>query len=80
MPPDDIPLLTLRVLERIQAELVDMKGEIVEMKGEIVQVKGELKLLGARFDHFLGFVGRDVQDLKARMTVVEDHLGIGRTR
>ena len=45
----DIPTLTLRVLERIQAdvaglrtEMVEVKGEIVEMKGEIVEIKGEL--------------------------------------
>ena len=75
---DEIPSLTLRVLENIQAtlvevkgEIVEMKGEIVEMKGEIVEMKDEIKILNERFDHFLGFVGRDVQDLKQRVMALE---------
>lgn len=67
-PSDDIPSLTLRVLERIQADLAGLRSEM----------KSELTLLNTRFDHFLGFVGGDVQDLKSRMTAVEDHLGLTR--
>jgi hypothetical protein len=89
----DVPSLTLRVLEKIQLELVglrgdvrEVKGEIVDMKGDISEIKGELvdmnrelKQLNGRFDNSLGFVGRDVADLKVRVTAVEQHLGLPRT-
>ena len=65
---DDIPSLTLRVLERIQADISGMRGDISEMKGEV-------RLLNTRFDHFLEFVGRDVQDLKTRVTALEQARG-----
>ncbi len=77
---DDIPSLTLRVLENIQGELVGMQGELVGMRGElvgmreeIVGMRGDVHGLNDRFDHFLGFVGRDVQDLKVRVAALEQH-------
>jgi predicted nuclease with TOPRIM domain len=96
---DEIPSLTLKVLERIQTELVglrgdvqdvrgglqelrgdvqDVRGGLQELRGDVQDLRGEVKLLGARFDHFLEFVGRDVQDLKHRVTAVELHLGLGK--
>ena len=75
---DDIANLTLRVLERIQAELVGMRGDLAEVKTELVEVKGEIRIFNTRFDHFLSFVGRDVQDLKSRVSVLEDRVGIPR--
>lgn len=78
MANEDVPSLTLRVLERIQAELVGMRGEIVAMRGDISGMRGELHelrdevhILNDRFDHFLTFVGRDVQDLKMRVSALE---------
>jgi len=68
---EDIPSLTLKVLENIQAELVGMRGEIVGMRGDV-------QSLNTRFDHLLGFVGRDVQNLKDRLTAVEHHLGFAK--
>ena len=64
MANEDIPSLTLRVLENIQAELVGLRGDVQELRGEV-------HTLNDRFDHFLSFVGRDVQDLKARVTALE---------
>ena len=57
MTIEDIPSLTLRVLERIQAELVALRGDV--------------QVLSDRFDQFLTFVGRDVQDLKTRVSALE---------
>ncbi len=71
MASEDVPSLTLRVLERIQAELVGMRGEIVAMRGDIAGLRDEVHTLNDRFDHFLTFVGRDVQDLKTRVTALE---------
>ena len=70
--PTDVPSLTLRVLEKIQAELVGLRGDMGD-------VKTELKVLNTRFDHFLTFVGKDVQDLKARVAAVEQHIGLKQT-
>ncbi len=68
---DDVPSLTLRVLEKIQAELVGMRAEIVGVRGEIVGLRDEVHTLNDRFDHFLTFVGRDMQDLKMRVSALE---------
>ncbi|MDQ3296709.1 MAG: hypothetical protein M3619_09005 [Myxococcota bacterium] len=84
---NDIPSLILRVLENIRGEIVGMRGEIVGMRGEIVGMRGEIvgmrdEIVGMRgevhglndpFDHFLGFVGRDLQDLKVRVAALERH-------
>ena len=92
----DIPSLTLRVLERIQDELVGLRGDVGGLRGEVRALDGrmervetelkvlntemkvlnnEVKVLNARFDNFLSFVGKDVQDLKERLGKVETHLG-----
>jgi peptidoglycan hydrolase CwlO-like protein len=82
---DDIPSLTLRVLQNIQGELVglrgdvqdmkgdihEMKGDIHEMKGDIHEMKGDIRTLNGRVDNFLSFIGRDVQDLKLRVAALE---------
>ncbi|MBA3394782.1 MAG: hypothetical protein H0T89_19200 [Deltaproteobacteria bacterium] len=77
---NDIPSLILRVLENIRGEIVGMRGEIVGMRGEIVGMRdeivgmrGEVHGLNDPFDHFLGFVGRDLQDLKVRVAALERH-------
>ena len=64
MSDEDIPSLTLRVLEKIQAELVGLRGDVNGLRGEV-------HTLNDRFDHFLTFVGRDIQDLKTRVTTLE---------
>jgi hypothetical protein len=73
--PDDIPSLTLRVLEKIRAELVTLRSDMNTMRGDMnagfAGVRAELDLLNTRFDHFLAFVGKDVQDLKTRVTALE---------
>jgi len=69
----DIPTLTLRVLERIQAdvaglrtEMVEVKGEIVEMKGEIVEMKGEIvEIKGELVD-----MKRDLREVKSELRVL----------
>ena len=71
MTNDDVPNLTLRVLEKIQNELVGMRTEIVGMRGDLVGLRDEVHTLNDRFDHFLTFVGRDVQDLKMRVSALE---------
>lgn len=62
MSNEDIP--TLRVLERIQAELVGLRGDVQVLNNKV-------DTLNDRFDHFLNFVGRDIQDLKTRVTKLE---------
>jgi archaellum component FlaC len=97
---DDIPSLTLRVLQNIQGELVglrkdvgvlnadfrvikddigsmkddigSMKDDIGSMKDDIRTLKGDVRTLDARFENFLTFVGRDVQDLKLRVSALEE--------
>ena len=64
MTADDIPNLTLRVLERIQTELVGLRTDVQGLRGDV-------QTLNDRFDHFLTFVGRDVQDLKVRVSALE---------
>ena len=94
MSDDDIPNLTLRVLQNIQADMsgmrADMNGMRADMNGmradmnagfdgvnaRVDGVNARVDTLNARFDHFLSFAGRDVQDLKLRVSVVELHLGI----
>lgn len=71
MTNEEIPSLTLRVLEKIQAELVGIRGEVKDLRGDVQELRGEVHVLNDRFDHFLTFVGRDVQDLKARVTALE---------
>ena len=84
---DEIPNLTLRVLQNIQTELVGMRAEMGGMRAEMGGMRAEMTgmradmntgfdTLNTRFDHFLSFAGRDVQDLKLRVAVVEQHLGI----
>lgn len=72
---DDIPSLTLRVLEKIQAELAAMREDNStlrhDMNAGFASLRSELDLLNTRFDHFLAFVGKDVQDLKTRVTALE---------
>ncbi|MBA3394781.1 MAG: hypothetical protein H0T89_19195 [Deltaproteobacteria bacterium] len=63
---NDIPSLTLRVLENIQ-------GELVGLRGDVQVLSDRFQGLNDRFDHFLGFVGRDVQDLKVRVAALEQH-------
>jgi hypothetical protein len=62
----DIPSLTLRVLDRIQTDLVGLRGDVQGLHSRFDR-------LNDRFDHFLTFVGRDVQDLKTRVTNLEQH-------
>jgi len=82
---EDIPNLTLRVLEKIQTELVglrtdvqavrgevkDLRGDVNALQGEVHELRGDVQTLKDRFDHFLTFVGRDVQDLKTRVSALE---------
>jgi hypothetical protein len=72
---DDIPSLSLRVLEKIQAELVTMRENMnsgfARVATELEEVRDEVRTLNTRFDHFLAFVGKDVQDLKTRVTALE---------
>jgi len=71
MTSEDIPSLTLRVLEKIQTELVGLRGDVGGLRGEVRELREEVHVLNDRFDHFLTFVGRDVQDLKTRVTKLE---------
>ena len=92
MTTEDIPSLTLRVLQNIQGELVglrvdvqgvktelqdvkaelkDVKAEVRGVKAEVHELRGDVQTLKDRFDHFLTFVGRDVQDLKTRVSALE---------
>lgn len=64
MTANDIPSLTLRILEKIQAELVLLRGDVQGLSAKV-------DTLNDRFDHFLSFVGRDVQDLKTRVAALE---------
>jgi len=73
---DDIPSLTLRVLEKIQSELAAFREEFNGFRDEFNGFRSEVN---TRFDHMLVFVGTDVQDLKTRVAVLEDHVGIRRT-
>jgi hypothetical protein len=57
---DDIPSLTLRVLEKIQTELGGLRGDVQTLRGEVqllrgdVQtLRGDVQTLNERFDHFL---------------------------
>lgn len=82
---EDIPSLTLRVLERIQGELVALntKFDTLNEKVETLNTKvdtlntrvdttnTELVSLNGRFDNFLTFTGRDVHDLKVRVSALE---------
>ncbi len=96
---EDIPSLTLRVLEKIQGELVSLntkfdtlntkvdtlntKFDTLNTKVETLNTKvdtlntrvdttnTELVSLNGRFDNFLTFAGRDVQDLKVRVSALE---------
>lgn len=40
---DDVPMLQLEVLKKIQAELVNLKHEVTGVKTELTSVKTELK-------------------------------------
>jgi len=71
MSGEDIPSLTLRVLQNIQGELVGMRGEITGLRGDVQALNAKVDTLNDRFDHFLTFVGRDVQDLKMRVSALE---------
>jgi hypothetical protein len=61
---EDIPSLTLRVLEKIQ-------GELVSLNTKFDTLNDKVDTLNNRFDHFLTFSGRDVQDLKTRVSALE---------
>jgi hypothetical protein len=71
MTSEDIPNLTLRVLQNIQTELVALRGDVQGLRGDVHGLRGDVQILGDRFDHFLTFVGRDVQDLKLRVSALE---------
>jgi len=75
---EDIPSLTLRVLERIQGELVGLRGDVQGLSTKVDTLNTrvdtmntELVSLNGRFDNFLTFAGRDVQDLKVRVSALE---------
>ena len=83
MSPDDIPSLTLKVLQGIQSELIGLRGDVRQLdtrmgsvETEIKSLNGEVKALNSRFDHFLTFVGKDVTDLRERVSKVEAHIGL----
>jgi hypothetical protein len=71
MASEDIPSLTLRVLQNIQTELVGMRGDVVGLRADVQALNVKVDTLNDRFDHFLTFVGRDIQDLKIRVTALE---------
>jgi hypothetical protein len=97
---DDIPSLTLGVLQNIQHELVGLRGETRGVRDEVRDLRGDVDALKVevqglrtdvggleaevkglrtdvdglkgRFDNFLTFVGRDVQDLEQRVSALEE--------
>jgi outer membrane murein-binding lipoprotein Lpp len=71
MSNEDIPSLTLCVLEKIQGELVGLRGDVGGLRSDVHALNQKVDTLNDRFDHFLTFVDRDVQDLKARVTKLE---------
>ena len=97
MSADDIPSLTLKVLQGIQSEVVGLRGDVRQLdthvqqldthvqqldtrmervETEIKTLNGEVKAINSRFDHFLTFVGKDVTDLRDRVSKVEAHIGL----
>jgi peptidoglycan hydrolase CwlO-like protein len=96
---EDIPSLTLRVLEKIQGELVNVNTKFDRLNDKVDTLNDKvdglngrvdglnervdalnhrvdtlthgIDKLDGRFDHFLTFSGRDVQDLKVRVTALE---------
>jgi hypothetical protein len=68
---DDIPSLTLRVLQSIQTELVGLRSDVRQLDSRMGSVEAELKTLNGRFDQFLLFSGKDVSDLKERVSRLE---------
>lgn len=60
---EDIPSLTLRVLEKIQGELVGLRGDVQGLSSKVETLNTKVDTLNDRFDNFLTFAGRDAQDL-----------------
>jgi hypothetical protein len=58
-------------IDQTNARLDALTVEVRQVKTEVTELKTEVTRLGGRFDHFLGFLGKEVGDLKTRVTTLE---------